>query len=184
MNTTTKIISFTFVLLGLRLPLGAQEQTPTETPTPTTATPTTVAPPAFASDRLEQLAAPIALYPDALVAQILMASTYPLEIVEASRWVEKNPALTGVALEEALKQNEWDPSVKALCGFPTVLKRMNDNLAWTKDLGDAFLGQKAELMDTIQKMRRKALEAGNLKTNEQQQVVQDNGKVVIEPARF
>src|SRR5262249_52059605 len=141
-----------------------------------------VAPPMFANDRLEQLAAPIALYPDALVAQILMASTYPLEVVEAARWVEKNPELKGAALEEGLKQNEWDPSVKALCGFPTVLKRMNENLAWTKDLGDAFLAQKVELMDTIQEMRRKALDAGSLKTTEQQQVAQDDGKIVIQPA--
>jgi hypothetical protein len=177
MNATIKLIPLALVLLGLGIPLGAQEQAP-----PTASTPTTSAPTTFTNDRLEQMAAPIALYPDALVAQILMASTYPLEIVEASRWVEKNPALTGAALEEALKQNEWDPSVKALCGFPTVLKQMNDNLAWTKDLGDAFLAQKVELMDTIQKMRHKALDAGNLKTTEQQQVVQDNGNVVIEPA--
>jgi uncharacterized membrane protein YgcG len=171
MNATIKLITSSFVLLGLALPLGAQEQTSPETSTPTT----------FTSDRLEKMAAPIALYPDALVAQILMGSTYPLEIVEAARWVEKNPALTGAALEEALKQNEWDPSVKALCGFPTVLKKMNENLDWTKDLGDAFLAQKVELMDTIQVMRRKAVEAGTLKTTEQQQVVQDKDTVVIEP---
>lgn len=167
MNTTIQRITLTFVLLGLGLPLGAQEQTPPKT---------------FTTEHLEQMAAPIALYPDALVAQILMASTYPLEIVEASRWVEKNSALAGAALEEALKQNEWDPSVKALCGFPTVLKRMNENLAWTRDLGDAFLAQKVELMDAIQKMRRLALDAGNLKTTEQQQVVQDQGNIVIQPA--
>src|SRR6476661_5875930 len=98
----------------------------------------------FKKEQIEQLVAPIALYPDALVAQVLMASTYPLEVVEAARWVEQNPSLTGAALEEGLKQNEWDPSVKALCGIPTVLKRMNDNIAWTKDLGDAFLSQKVE----------------------------------------
>ena len=84
--------------------------------------------------------APIALYPDALLSQVLMASTYPLEIVEAQRWVLKNPKLSGKALEEALKDEDWDPSVKSLCGFPTVLQQMNDNLDWTQDLGDAFLG--------------------------------------------
>ncbi len=136
----------------------------------------------FAADRLEQLAAPIALYPDTLVAQVLMASTYPLEIVEAARWVEANPSLKGDALQEALKQNEWDPSVKALCGFPTVLKQMNDNIAWTRDLGDAFLAQKTDLMDSIQTMRRKALEVGTLKSNEQQTVTQDNGTIVVQPA--
>jgi hypothetical protein len=187
MHATFKIITLTSVLLGLGIPLGAQEQappaTPTpETPAPQTPTPETPAPPLFAADRLEQLAAPIALYPDALIAQILMGSTYPLEIVEASRWVEKNPALKGAALEEGLKQHEWDPSVKALCGFPTVLKQMNDNLAWTKDLGDAFLAQKTELMDTIQALRRKAFDAGTLKTTEQQHVVQDQDQIVIEPA--
>lgn len=167
MNATIKLITLAFLLLGAGPRLGAQEPS-----TPKT----------FTNERLEQMAAPIALYPDALVAQILMASTYPLEIVEAARWVEKNPALQGAALEEALKQHEWDPSVKALCGFPTVLKRMSDNLAWTKDLGDAFLAQRAELMDTIQAMRRKAIDAGTLKTTEQQQVVQDKGNVVIQPA--
>jgi hypothetical protein len=187
MHATLKITSLTLLLLGPGLTLAAQEQTPPGTPAPATSTqatpaPAPVTPPLFANDRLEQLAAPIALYPDALVAQILMASTYPLEIVEAARWVEKNPELKGAALEEGLKQNEWDPSVKALCGFPTVLKQMNDNLAWTKDLGDAFLAQKVELMDTIQEMRRKALDAGTLKTTEQQSVAQDDGKIVIEPA--
>lgn len=179
MNSTIKLITLSFVLLGLRLPLGAQEQAPAKEQTPAKEQ----APPkTFATEQLEQLAAPIALYPDPLVAQILMASTYPLEIVEASRWVEQNSALKGEALEEALKQNEWDPSVKSLCGFPTVLKRMNDNLAWTRDLGDAFLAQKTELMDTIQTMRRKALDAGTLKTTEQQKIVQDDGKIVVQPA--
>jgi hypothetical protein len=183
MNATIKLITLTFVLLGLRLPLGAQEPTPpaAQEPTPSGAQEPTP-PKTFAADRLEQMAAPIALYPDPLVAQILMASTYPLEIVEASRWVEKNPGLKGEALEEALKQQEWDPSVKALCAIPTVLKKMNDNLDWTRDLGDAFLAQKTDLMDTIQKMRGKALEAGSLKTTEQQQVVQEKGNIVIQPA--
>jgi uncharacterized membrane protein YgcG len=166
MNTSLKLIALVSVLLGLVAPLRAQEPT---------------APKAFTNDRLEQMAAPIALYPDALVAQILMASTYPLEVVEAARWVEKNPGLQGQALQDALKTQEWDPSVKALCGFPTVLKQMNDNVEWTHDLGDAFLGQKTELMDTIQTMRRKAIDAGNLKTTEQQQVIQESDAVVIQP---
>src|SRR6185436_5817348 len=190
MNPSISVLNLTLALLATAPVLSAQEQTPPETPTVAPATPAPAAstqatstqatstPPLFTSDRLEQMAAPIALYPDSLVAQILMASTYPLEIVEAARWVEKNPELKGAALEEGLKQNEWDPSVKALCGFPTVLKQMNDNLAWTKDLGDAFLAQKTDLMDTIQMLRRKALDAGTLKTTEQQVVVQDKGTVV------
>jgi hypothetical protein len=223
MNVNIKLVTASFVLLGLLRPLAAQEQSPpapeqapaapaqapaapTQAPAAPAQTPAApeqqpaapeqqpaapaqqpAAPAqapaaAFSPDRLEKMAAPIALYPDALIAQILMASTYPLEIVEASRWVDKNPALKGAALEEALKQNEWDPSVKALCGVPTVLKLMNDNLDWTKDLGDAFLAQKTELMDTIQRMRRKAFEAGSLKTTEQQRVSQDGETIVIEPA--
>jgi Protein of unknown function (DUF3300) len=114
---------------------------------------------------------------------ILMSSTYPLEIVEAYRWVQKNPKLTGKALEDALKQNEWDPSVKAMCGFPTVLKQMSDNLDWTQDLGDAFLGQEKEVMDTIQKMRRKAMDAGTLKSNEQMKVTDSEKVIVIESTK-
>jgi len=140
------------------------------------------APSTFTTERLEQLVAPIALYPDALLTQILMASTYPLEIVQAERWVEANPGLKGTALEEALKAEDWDPSVKVLCGLPTVLKKMNDELDWTRDLGDAFLSQKADVMDTVQRMRKKALDAGSLKTTEQQKVTQDQDVVVIEPA--
>lgn len=133
----------------------------------------------FAAAQLEQIVAPIALYPDALLMQILMASTYPLEIVEAHRWAQKNPSLKGKDLEEALKKQDWDASVKSLCGFPDVLKRLNENLDWTQDLGDAFLGQKTEILDTVQKMRGKALEAGQLKTTEQQKVTQQADKIIV-----
>jgi hypothetical protein len=166
MNPIIKFLTLALVLVGVSRHPGSQEP---------------VYPSSFTSDRLEQMAAPIALYPDALVAQVLMASTYPLEIVAAYRWLEKNPNLTGSALAEALKQFEWDPSVKSLCGFPTLLKQMSDNLDWTRDLGDAFLGQQEELMDTIQRMRAKALEAGNLKTTEEQRVTRETEVVVIEP---
>jgi len=133
----------------------------------------------FSAEQLEQIAAPIALYPDALVMQILMGSTYPLEIVEADRWVKANTSLSGKALEEALKQRDWDPAVKALCGFPTVLASMNENLDWTRDLGDAVLAQKPELLDAVQRMRGKAYEAGNLKTSEQQVVTQQPDKIIV-----
>jgi len=133
----------------------------------------------FSIAQLEQIAAPIALYPDALLAHVMMAATYPLEIVQAFRWQQKNASLKGDALESALKANEWDPAVKSLCGFPEVLKKMNDNLDWTQDLGDAFLGQKKELMDTIQTMRGKAIEAGQLKSTEQQTVTQGEDKIIV-----
>jgi hypothetical protein len=143
--------------------------------------PTAPAVSGFTTERLEQLVAPIALHPDAILAQILMASTYPLEIVEAARWRQRNPKLTGEKLEAALKKEDWEASVKSLCGLPEVLARMNENLDWTQDLGDAFLADQAALMDVVQKMRRKALEAGNLKTCDEQKVEEkDDGIIVVE----
>jgi Protein of unknown function (DUF3300) len=133
----------------------------------------------FAPDQLEQLVAPIALYPDALLAQILMAATYPLEIVEADRWISGQPDLKGEALEKALLEKDWDPSVKALTTLPSVLKQMSENLDWTQDLGDAFLGQKNELLDTVQIMRGKAYEAGNLESTPEQTVTQNPDKIIV-----
>ena len=133
----------------------------------------------FINEQLEQIVAPIALYPDSLLAQILMAATYPLEIVEAARWSAKNPKVTGDKLEAALKDQTWDPSVKSLCGFPDVLKRMNDNLDWTQDLGDAFLGQQSELMDAVQNMRRKAYDSGNLKSGKELKVTEQPDKIIV-----
>ena len=121
----------------------------------------------FSKEQLEQIVAPIALYPDALLTQVMMASTYPLEIVEAARWMQKNPKITADKLDAALQKETWDPSVKSLCGFNDVLKRMNENLDWTQDLGDAFLGQQTELMDSVQTMRRKAYDAGNQKSGKE-----------------
>lgn len=135
----------------------------------------------FDAAHLEQITAPIALYPDALLSQVLMASTYPLEIVEADRWIEQNPRPAGTGLETALKGKTWDPSVKSLCGFPDLLHRLSQNLDWTQDLGDAFLGQRADLMDAIQRMRRKALDAGTLQSNSQVNVeVQADQSITIE----
>lgn len=133
----------------------------------------------FATDQLEQLVAPIALYPDALLMQILMASTYPLEIVEADRWLKKQPELTGDALNEALKEQDWDPSVKSLTTLPSVLGQMSENLDWTQDLGDAFLAQQNETLDTVQRMRGLAYEAGNLKSTDEQTVTQNEDKIII-----
>jgi hypothetical protein len=133
----------------------------------------------FAPDQLEQLVAPIALYPDALLMQILMASTYPLEIIEADRWIRGQPDLNGDALDEALKGKDWDPSVKSLTTLPSVLKQMSENLDWTQDLGDAFLAQQNDLLDTVQRMRGLAYDAGNLETSEQQTVQQQEDKIIV-----
>ena len=124
----------------------------------------------FSQQDLDRLLAPIALYPDSLLAQILMASTYPLEVVEAARWSKTNAKLTGKALEDALAPQRWDPAVKALVSVPQVLKQMDEKLDWTQQLGDAFLAQQKEVMATVQGLRAKAAEAGNLKSSEQQSV--------------
>ena len=131
--------------------------------------------PVFTADQLQQMVAPIALYPDSLVTQICMASTYPLEIVEADRWMEKNPGLEGDELDKALEGQKWDPSVASLTHFPQVLGRMSDNLDWTKDLGDAVLAQQADVMNAVQVMRSKAYAEGNLKSTPEQ-------VVALEPA--
>jgi hypothetical protein len=133
----------------------------------------------FDTEQLEQLVAPIALYPDALLMQILMASTYPLEIIEADRWIGEKPELTGDALDKALLEEDWDPSVKSLTTLPSVLKQMSENLDWTQDLGDAFLAQENDLLDTVQRMRGLAYEAGNLETTEQQSVTQQQDKIIV-----
>jgi uncharacterized membrane protein YgcG len=134
-------------------------------------------------DQLDQLVAPIALYPDSLVAQILAASTFPAQIVEADRWVQAHPDLKGDALGQAVDQQSWDPSVKALCAFPTVLGNMDKNVSWTSSLGDAYYNQQADVMDAIQRMRQKAQQAGNLKDTPQQTVQTQGSDIVIQPAQ-
>ena len=136
----------------------------------------------FRKEELDQMLAPIALYPDSLIAQILMASTYPLEVVQAERWVEQNKTLTGDALDDALKEKSWDPSIKSLCHFPDVLFAMSDKLDQTSKLGDAFLSQKDDVMATIQQLRRKAETQGNLKTTKEQKVIHEEDAIRIEPA--
>jgi len=133
-------------------------------------------------EQLQQLVAPIALYPDSLVAQILAASTFPEEVVEADRWVQANPDLKGDALGKAVDQQPWDPSVKALAAFPAVLGNMDKNLSWTSSLGDAYYNQQPDVMDAVQVMRRKAQDAGNLKTTPQEVVKAEGPNIDIEPA--
>jgi uncharacterized membrane protein YgcG len=133
-------------------------------------------------EQLQQLVAPIALYPDSLVAQILAASTFPEQVVEADRWVQGRPDLKGDALGQAVDQQPWDPSVKALSAFPSVLGNMDKNLSWTSSLGDAYYNQQQDVMDAVQVMRQRAQEAGNLETTEQQTVTTQGSSIVIEPA--
>ncbi len=144
------------------------------------------APAPFKKEEIEQLVAPIALYPDALVAQILMASTYPLEVVEAARWSKANPKVKDKALEDAMQKQKWDPSVKSLTAFPSVLAMMNEKLDLTQKLGDAFLGQQKEVLAAVQDLRAKAQKEGNLKSGKEQTVTtaQESGQTVIkiEPA--
>lgn len=133
-------------------------------------------------DQLQELVAPIALYPDALVAQILAAATYPTQIVEAERFIEQNPGLSGQALANAVNGQDWDPSVKALAAFPSVLSDMNNNLSWTSELGDVNVNQPDAVMNAVQFMRRQAQQAGNLQSTPQQSVDDVNNDVEIQPA--
>jgi|SRR5579862_570760 len=133
-------------------------------------------------EQLQRLVAPIALYPDSLVAQILAASTFPEEVVEADRWVQANPDLKGDELGKAVDQQPWDPSVKALAAFPSVLGNMDKNLSWTSSLGDAYYNQQQDVMDAVQFMRKKAQDSGNLKSTPQQNVTTQNDDIDIEPA--
>jgi uncharacterized protein DUF3300 len=132
-------------------------------------------PPPLNPDQIDQLVAPIALHPDKLLAQILMASTYPLEVVQAARFVKENPKLQGDQLSQALQQQTWDDSVKSLCFFPQVLTMMNDKLDWLQKLGDAFLSQQQDVMAGIQQLRARAEANGQLKSTPEQ-------KVIVEPA--
>jgi hypothetical protein len=140
--------------------------------------------PAFRPEEIDQLTAPIALYPDSLLAQTLAASTYPLEIVQAARFVQQSKDLKGEKLMAAAKDKDWDPSVKAMLEFPDVLRMMNEKLEWTEKLGNAFLSQQKDVMASVQRLRKKAQESGNLKTTKEQKViVEEKTKViVIEPA--
>jgi uncharacterized membrane protein YgcG len=131
---------------------------------------------------LQQLVAPIALYPDALVAQVLAASTYPTEIVEAERWMQGHSNLKGEELAGEVDKQPWDPSVKALTQFPSVLENMDKNLSWTSSLGDAYANQPQAVTDAVQAMRQQARKAGQLNSNEQENVTTQGNTIVIQPA--
>lgn len=159
--------SLVVALLAAAVPALAQQQAPAPA---AQAAPATAAAKAFSQQELDELLAPIALYPDALLAQVLMASTYPLQVVEAARWQKANPGVKDKALEDALQKQSWDPAVKSLTAVPQVLTMMNEKLDWTQKLGDAFLAQQADVMKTTQGLRAKAQAAGNLKSTPEQAV--------------
>ncbi|SIT44304.1 conserved exported hypothetical protein [Paraburkholderia piptadeniae] len=159
-----KVSCLWLLLVALTLGAGAaraQTQSQPESPQPAS----------FKPEELEALVAPIALYPDSVLAQVLMASTYPLEIVHAARWVKANPKVKGDAAVKAVENEPWDTSVKSLVAFPQILEPMNDKLDWTQKLGDAFLAQQKDVFAAVQRLRARAKDSGNLKSNEQQNVV-------------
>ena len=147
---------------------------------PSPSTPITSAQPTPAE--LRQLVAPIALYPDSLIAQVLAGATYPAQIVEADRWLQAHPELKGDDLAKAVDQQPWDPSVKALAEFPSVLANMDKNLSWTSSLGDAYINHQQDVMNALQEMRKQAQKAGHLKSTEQLKVTDQGQTIVIEPA--
>ena len=161
-----------FIILFLAMPMPGQSQENGEE----------AASKAFTHEQLAQMLAPIALYPDTLLSQVLMASTYPLEVIEADRWVKKNERLKGDSLDDSLLDKDWDPSVKSLCHFPSVLALMSEKIIETASLGNAFLAQEDEVMDVIQKLRTEAYEQGNLTSTSKQKVVKKETIIVIEPA--
>ena len=184
-----KQILISLLLLGLLFatwPQSLSAYQDTQAPPQATQAPPQAAPvPPYTQstpEQLQQLVAPIALYPDSLVAQILAASTFPEQVVEADRWVQANPNLTGDALGQAVDQQPWDPSVKALTAFPSVLGNMDKNLSWTSSLGDAYYNQQQDVMDAVQVMRQRAQGAGNLKTTPQQTVTTQGSTIVVQPA--
>ena len=164
----TRLVAVGLVVL-MALPLPALAQGSSAQPT-------------FRQEELDQMLAPIALYPDALLAQIFMASTYPLEIIQADRWLQQHEKLQGDALTAALNKQPWDPSVKSLINFPQVLTMMSEQLDWMTNLGDAFIAQQQDVMATVQTLRAKAQAAGNLATTTEQQVIVEQKVIRIESA--
>ncbi|HQR18742.1 MAG TPA: DUF3300 domain-containing protein, partial [Gemmatimonadales bacterium] len=160
----------------------AQEKAPTAAATATAASDSAKLPMA----QLEALVAPIALYPDPLLAQTLVAATYPLEIVQLQQWLEKHPGLKDKALADSVAKQPWDPSIQSMAIVPEVVKRLADDIQWTTELGNAFLAQQEDVMDAVQAMRKKAVEKGALTSNEQQkvdtQIVEKQTVIVVQPA--
>jgi hypothetical protein len=172
---------------ALGLALGGFEIPAQDSPAPSPAAqPAEPEAPSIPPEQLDSLIAPIALYPDPLLAQVLVASTYPLEIVQLHQWLLKHPDLKDEALAEAVAKEPWDPSIQSMAATPEVVKRLAEDIQWTTDLGNAFLGQQTDVMDAAQRMRKKAKDNGALESNEQQKVetkvVEDKTVIVVEPA--
>ena len=140
----------------------------------------------IAPDQLDSLVAPIALYPDPLLAQVLAAATYPLEIIQLQQWLDRNKSLKDKALADAVAKEPWDPSIQALAALPDVVNRLANDIQWTTDLGNAFLVQQSDVMDAVQRMRKRAQDKGNLKSTEQQKVetkiIETKPVIIVEQA--
>jgi hypothetical protein len=136
----------------------------------------------YSQAELDSLLAPVALYPDALLSQVLMAATYPVEVLAAARWSRANPGLQGEAAVQAVQAQDWDPSVKSMVAFPHLLQRMGENFGWTRELGAAFLAQEPQVMDTIQQLRYRARAGGHLASDTRIRVLEYDRVIVIEPA--
>jgi Protein of unknown function (DUF3300) len=178
MKLSKQVLTLLLCCLLVRFTAQAESFGPTSQSTEQPSTP----PVQLSAQELQQLVAPIALYPDALVAQILAASTYPAEIVEADRWVQSHSNLKGEELAKEVDKHSWDPSVKALAQFPSVLENMDKNLSWTSSLGDAYANQQQNVTDAVQTLRQQAHKSGHLDSNEQEKVTTQGNTIVIEPA--
>src|SRR6266699_4573017 len=172
----------TVVLCGLLVQFTAQANYYSPTGQSNEQTQEPASAPQLSPQELQQLVAPIALYPDALVAQVLAASTYPTEIVEADRWLQNHSDLKGEELAGEVDKQPWDPSVKALTQFPSVLENMDKNLSWTSSLGDAYANQPQAVTDAVQAMRQQARKTGQLNSNEQEKVTTQGNTIVLQPA--
>lgn len=183
----TVLVTVNVVCAGNMQPSAARATHPeataaTQEPTTTAAQPA----PKIPADQLDSLVAPIALYPDPLLSQTLVAATYPLEIVQLQQWLEKHKDLKDKKLVDAVSKQPWDPSIQAMAALPDVVKRLSDDIQWTTDLGNAFLAQQTDVMDAVQRMRQKAQGKGALQSNQQQKVetrvVEDKTVIVVEQA--
>jgi hypothetical protein len=179
----TRVTAWVSAALLIPSGVGSAAGLPQQPPAPATAQ---ASAPKIPNDQLDSLVAPIALYPDPLLAQVLAASTYPLEIIQLQQWLAKHTDLKGEALAAAVEKESWDPAVQGLAPMPDVVKRLADDIKWTTDLGNAFLAQQSDVMDAVQRMRKKANDQGTLKTTEQQkvttQVVETKEVIVIQQA--
>src|SRR6478735_9924502 len=187
-------VALTVLLSGCAYPVPVAVQQPatvttttttSATPRPASATPVPTAPAAngtFSQAQIDQMMAPIALYPDSLLSQVLMASTYPADVADAAKWSKANPQQSGDAAVRAVENQPWDPSVKSLVAFPQILQTMGEKPDWVQNLGDAFLASSKDVLDSAQRLRARARDSGNLKTTEQQTVTVQQEAITIEPA--